>query len=550
MRQSPPVGVPRFFRTEACASTPEARPGRAAVIFAGIVLLGGVCVLAGWHFRIPVLKGAFLGTVIAPNTGLLLILAAVSVLLQLLPHRVLQSFGIVMGVLVACFAAAILSEHLTGRDLGIDRLFLSSSLNDWRLGSPKGRVAAPTTMAFAFAGIRLLLLRWPKPSGIVDVPSAMVLTISYLAMVGYLYGVRPLYGYVMALPTAFLLLFTGCMLVASAKRSWLRETLLSRDAGGMLLRRMGPTAIILFPLLGWMQLRAQSAGLIPLELATAIFVVTLVLLFAAGALHTAAALNQVDAERKQVQAALIRTEKLATAGRLAATVAHEINNPLSAALNAVFIAKTNCPEDLRDQMDMADRELKRVAAVVRQSLGFYRGSGKPQPVVVSELIGEVVGLFRSSAVARGIELREANDDNASIVVEPGELRQIISNLVANALDATSQGSVVVGTRTTPTKQVELYVRDTGHGIPAQVMDQIFEPFFTTKENYGTGLGLFVVKDLVAKNGGVIAVESYTEGSEHGTTFTLSFPLLQASGSSERDNAASRSANGRWKRATG
>jgi signal transduction histidine kinase len=187
---------------------------------------------------------------------------------------------------------------------------------------------------------------------------------------------------------------------------------------------------------------------------------------------------------------------------------------------------------------------------VRQSLGFYRGSGKPEPVTVSELIGEVVALFRSSAAAKGLELREANDTGARIVAEPGELRQIISNLVGNALDATSQGSVVVGTRSTPAKQVELYVRDTGHGIPAKVMDQIFEPFFTTKENYGTGLGLFVVKDLVAKNGGFIAVESYTGESEHGTTFTLSFPLLQASGSSERGDPASRSGNARWNRATG
>jgi signal transduction histidine kinase len=330
------------------------------------------------------------------------------------------------------------------------------------------------------------------------------------------------------------------MLVAAAERSWLRETLLSRDAGGIMLRRMGPTVVVVVPLLGWIRLKAQASGLVRLEFGAAMFVVLVVLLIAAGALYTAESLNEVDAERKQAHDALIRTEKLATAGRLAATVAHEINNPLSAALNAVFIAKSRCSEELRDQMELADRELKRVAAVVRQSLGFYRGSGKPEPVLVRDLIGEVVGLFRSSAAAKGIELREINGDDTRIVAEPGELRQIISNLVANALDATSRGSVVVGARTTSAKQVELYVQDTGHGIPAKVMDQIFEPFFTTKENYGTGLGLFVVRDLVVKNGGTIAVESYTGEENHGTTFTLGFPATEAvGGSGTNDTAASK-----------
>jgi signal transduction histidine kinase len=520
------------------------------VIFAGIVLLGGVGVVAGWRFDIGFLKGAFFGTVIAPNTALLLMVAAASVFLQLISHRVPQLFGGALGVFVACSAAAIFSELVTGRDLGIDSLFLRSSIKHWPLNSPVGRIASPTLLAFFFAGVRLTFLRWKKLSGMADLPTAAVLTISYLALVGYLYGLRPLYGYVMALPTAFLLLFTGFMLVAAAERSWLRETLLSRDAGGILLRRLGPAVLVVVPLLGWLRLRAQVLGLVPMEFATAMFVMTVVLLFAIGVLHTAESLNELDAERKQAQAALIRTEKLATAGRLAATVAHEINNPLSAALNAVFIAKTSCPAELREPMDLADRELKRVAAVVRQSLGFYRGSGKPETVMVNEVIGEVVALFRGSAAAKGIELRETSGDSATIVAEPGELRQILSNLVANALDATSQGSVVVGTRTTPSKQVELYVRDTGHGIPAKVMGQIYEPFFTTKENYGTGLGLFVVKDLVAKNGGTIAVESYTGEADHGTTFTLSFPLEASHGSKKGDTTASNFGKTRWNRATG
>jgi signal transduction histidine kinase len=510
------------------------------MIFTGIVLLGGLGVIAGWLYDIRALKGAVFGSVVAPNTALLLALSGASVLLQRIPHRLPQVLGIAVGAFVALFAAAMFSEHLTRRDLGVDRLFLSSRINDWPPDTPLGSIASPTALAFFFAGIRLTLFRWPKRSGIVELPAAAVLTISYLALVGFLYGVRPLYGYVMALPTAFLLLFTGCMLVAAAERSWLRETLLSRDAGGIMLRRMGPTVVVVVPLLGWIRLKAQASGLVRLEFGAAMFVVLVVLLIAAGALYTAESLNEVDAERKQAHDALIRTEKLATAGRLAATVAHEINNPLSAALNAVFIAKSRCSEELRDQMELADRELKRVAAVVRQSLGFYRGSGKPEPVLVRDLIGEVVGLFRSSAAAKGIELREINGDDTRIVAEPGELRQIISNLVANALDATSRGSVVVGARTTSAKQVELYVQDTGHGIPAKVMDQIFEPFFTTKENYGTGLGLFVVRDLVVKNGGTIAVESYTGEENHGTTFTLGFPATEAvGGSGTNDTAASK-----------
>jgi signal transduction histidine kinase len=169
-----------------------------------------------------------------------------------------------------------------------------------------------------------------------DLTIAGVLTTGYMALMGYLYGLRPLYGYLMALPTAVLLIVAGNMLLFAVQRSWFRAVVLSPNAGGILLRRLGPLVIVGVPLLGWIRLEIQRRGWVPLEFGTAALVVATILLFSAPALMTAATLNRLDAQQKQAQAALVRAEKLAAVGRLASTVAHEVNNPLEATVNLLY----------------------------------------------------------------------------------------------------------------------------------------------------------------------------------------------------------------------
>jgi signal transduction histidine kinase len=516
--------------------TCSAASRNAGALVATIVGVSGVLVTFGWLFGVHSLQGRVYGLFIAPNSALILILASASILLQLTTKRALHGLGVAIGVFVALFGGACLVQRFVGYDFGVDRFFLASSLHQWTVpGVPPGRIAAPTALAAIFIGIALVSLRW-KRSFTTDAASSLTSTIAYVAVLGYIYGSRPFYGYIMSLPTAVLVLTIGVALFLSGRHSALRAVVFSSNAGGILLRRLSPLILGALPLMGWIRLRWLQYADIPVEFGTVVFVVATVLLFAITTVMVAATLNRVDEQRKVAQAALMRTEKLAVAGRLAATVAHEVNNPLAGALNAIYLARTS-PEMAPQMLEAAERELTRVAAVARQSLGFYRGHSKPQPVPVRIALGEVVTMFRAGAAAKSVTLEITGNSTLSVFADPGELRQVITNLVANAVDATpSGGHIELGARACSFSEVEICVQDTGSGIPLEAYDQVFEPFFTTKPNVGTGLGLFVTKDLVQKNGGKVRFESSTALAKSGTKFFVVLPL--ATQTSTKEAAAS------------
>ena len=503
-----------------------AKYSRVAALFSALLVLFGLLVIAGWVYRIPLLKGAMYGTFVAPNTALLLVATGLSIQLQ--ERRRLYPLGVVLGALIALFAAAILFQYVTGFDLKLDRLFLSSHLPDWSLASAPGRIAAPTTVALVLVGIGLVFLK-SRASQPLDLTASAVWVIGYLAIVGYVYGLRPFYGYIMALPTAVMMMVAASALLAAAPHSWLRTAFASDDAGGVVLRRMTPLVMIVFPLLGWMRLHTLRLEWIPVEFGQAVFVLASVAIFFVSVLLISSSLSRVDSERKQVQAALIRSEKLAATGRLAATVAHEINNPLAAALNTIYLARTSSnPDEAKNFLEIAERELKRVSVLTRQSLGFYRSPGKAEVVPVKSLAGEVIDLFAGTALAKGASLDFRGDDGLCVMADAGELRQVLSNLVTNAIDAIEKGGrVQMEARPLRDGRVELIVSDDGRGIPPDVADRIFEPFFTTKDKVGTGLGLFVVWELVHKNHGRIVVHSRTDGPAHGSRFVVTLPAAEA-----------------------
>lgn len=490
-----------------------------------LIVAGGLNI-AGWIYRIPLLKGAMFGTFVSPNAALLFLAAGTSVLLQ--RHSRTTILGQFLGVAIAAFASASAFQYVSGRDLGVDSWFLLSRLPDWTISQWVGRMAGSTAVAFILTGIALVALRLKKSLPL-DLSATGVMIVGYLAIIGYIYGLRSFYGYIMALPTAVLLVLTAAMLLCAARQSVIRSILLNDNAGGVMLRRMAPFVFILLPMLGWARLRSQAVGLFPLEFAVALFVLATILVFSAGALHTASTLNLLDTERKRAQSALVRTEKLAAAGRLAATVAHEINNPLAAAMNALFLARTSSPEQAANFIEVAERELQRVSAVTRQSLGFYRGQSKSETLDVGNTLDEVVELLRPAAVAKEVKLTRSEGAPLAVVADAGELRQVLANLVANAIDATPNGGrVTLSAAENGDRFVDIHVQDSGSGIPAKLHREIFEPFFTTKPNVGTGLGLFVVKELVTKNRGHVTFESSESGSEKGTKFTVSFPRPPAS----------------------
>ena len=233
-------------------------------------------------------------------------------------------------------------------------------------------------------------------------------------------------------------------------------------------------------------------------------------------------------EQRQAENALRRTEKLAAAGRLAATIAHEINNPLESLTNLVFLASNvdGVPPEARTFLQIADGELRRMAHIVRQTLGFYRESAQATAVDLGAIVSDVTQLYRSRAQTRGVALSCDAATNVTAFAVPGEIRQVIANLVANAIDASSADQAVHTAVARSDSDLVLTVRDSGSGISGDNLPHVFEPFFTTKADVGTGLGLWVSKGIVEKHHGAITVESSTEPGCSGTTFRVTLPGIQ------------------------
>jgi PAS domain S-box-containing protein len=221
---------------------------------------------------------------------------------------------------------------------------------------------------------------------------------------------------------------------------------------------------------------------------------------------------------------LRRTEKLAAAGRLAASVAHEINNPLEAVGNLLYLAlhEEGIPPKPRRYLQMANDELLRVSVIVSQTLGFYRESATPQPVDMAELVNEVLVLYQRKLDMRQIRVTR-NMEPAVVEGIPGELRQVIANLLSNAVDEMEPYGVLGIEVRADGDEVRISVSDTGGGIPRAMLERIFEPFFTTKKERGTGLGLWVSKSIVEKHGGRLEVSSSQGAEDHGTSFSVTLP---------------------------
>lgn len=229
---------------------------------------------------------------------------------------------------------------------------------------------------------------------------------------------------------------------------------------------------------------------------------------------------------KKREEGMRRAEKLAAAGRMAATIAHEINNPLEALGNLLFlIQKENgLSANSKSYLAMAERELNRVAGVARQTLGFYRDTSAPSSVSLPDLLEECVHIFQPKLTAKGIEVVR---DYAPVTItgNSGELRQVFSNLISNAIDAIRSSGAIRLTVRPREGGAEVEVRDTGTGISPETMQKIFEPFFTTKQDIGTGLGLWVSRTIVENHGG----EIHAATDKTGTGFTVSLPSHQLQG---------------------
>jgi PAS domain S-box-containing protein len=234
---------------------------------------------------------------------------------------------------------------------------------------------------------------------------------------------------------------------------------------------------------------------------------------------------------KKAEAALVQSEKLAAVGRLASSISHEINNPLEAITNLLYLISQSekLPEDLRIYIHMAQSELSRVSQIATQTLRFHRQAAKPTWVSPAELLDAVLNLYHGRLTNSGVRVEASYSTDMKVLCFENDIRQVLNNLIANAIDAMRQGGRLVvraheATQHSSGKRgVRLTVADTGHGMPEAVRRRLFQPFYTTKGLNGTGLGLWISEGIVKRHRGRMEVRSSQDPVHHGTVFTLFLP---------------------------
>ncbi len=234
---------------------------------------------------------------------------------------------------------------------------------------------------------------------------------------------------------------------------------------------------------------------------------------------------------KQSEEAMRRNEKLATAGRLAASIAHEINNPLEAVINLLYLARHD-PSNAGEYLTLAEQEVGRVAKLAQQTLGFVRDASSPGSMDPAAIMDEILQLYLRKLEGRKIRVTRRYQSSCQVNGYSGELRQLLANLLVNAIDAMADGGslhvrVATGRDWSNGREgVRITVADNGSGIPRDNLRRIFDPFYTTKKDAGTGLGLWVSRGIVQKHGGSIRVRSRTDGGPAGTVFLIFIPQRQ------------------------
>jgi signal transduction histidine kinase len=250
-----------------------------------------------------------------------------------------------------------------------------------------------------------------------------------------------------------------------------------------------------------------------------------------GTIQAITAASLEVTQQRKAELALLQSEKLAVVGRLASSIAHEINNPLESVTNLLYLAETSTSiEEAMPYIQTAEIELRRASAITTQTLRFHKQATSPQEIEPSELVASVLSVYQGRIVNTGVQVQRSSRATRRIRCFEGEIRQVLSNLISNALDAMPGGGVLCVREREATnwrtgeKGVDIIIADTGHGMPRSVVSRLFNPFFTTKGIIGTGLGLWVSKEIVERHRGTLHVRSTDSRTPHGTVFTLFLPF--------------------------
>jgi signal transduction histidine kinase len=235
--------------------------------------------------------------------------------------------------------------------------------------------------------------------------------------------------------------------------------------------------------------------------------------------------------KKQMEAEFRQKEKLTAVGQIASTIAHEINNPLESVTNLLYLARISTVEpQVVEYLESADIELRRVAAITSQTLRFHKQLSNATEATAQGLLSATLNTYQGRIQNSDIQIERRDRATGTLLCFEGEIQQVLNNLLGNAIDVLRQhgGKIIVRSAEvfdwkTCRPSVRLTIADSGTGIPKHMLGDIFQPFFTTKGIGGTGLGLWISKEIMDRHAGRLQVRSSTMPGRSGTVFTVLLP---------------------------
>ena len=512
-------------------------PLRRAILAGSLALIVlGIVVLCGWQFHIEALKTVLRNRVgMKANTALSFLASGAALLLGMRTGTRSRRFAQALAAGVLAMGGLTLVEYVFGIDLHIDQLVYTDKVQSFE----PGRMAAVSSIGFCLAGVSMLLLcTGSRMRRFSQLPAVLLGGLAFSSIVAYGYGVPLLYGSLkssnsMAIHTGVAFLVLACCLLLSYPESFILAALSARETGGWLARRFLGIALLAPVLLGYLCLRpAVNFG--ELRFGMALFAVSLSLLATLALLSLTLFLNQLQRRARAAEHALLQSEKLALVGRLSASIAHEINNPIDAVMNLIYLARQETSEDsVQELLGQADRELQQVASISHHTLSFYKQGSRPELVFASSLFDSMLTLHTSRIRNRKLRLERRERADQAICCFPGEIRQVLVNLIGNAIDATPpEGRLLLRSRNsvdvaTGERGVRLTIADDGCGMDRATVQRLFEAFFTTKGAQGNGLGLWVSAEILSRHGSRMRVRSRMGAEAHGTVFSFFLPCERA-----------------------
>ena len=355
-----------------------------------------------------------------------------------------------------------------------------------------------------------------------EAPAILVGCVGFLTLLGRAYNVPSLYGNWMAPQTSIMFLLLSCGMLAAQRGESILRVLLEESAAGVVARRLMVATFLFVPITGFLKMKLDALGFNP-QAATTFRVVLELLFFSVLIWRTTLVLQRLDRFKASSEQLLRQQDKLATLGRYAATVAHEINNPLQAVNYLIHVASgSTSPEDKAAFLESSKIQLARIANIVHSTLSLYREQSIATELPLMEVCGQLRTILQKRLDAQGVSIKLNIPDKLKVTAIRADLLQALTNLITNALDAIPIKTGVIritGISGDGLGYSRIMVEDNGSGITAENKERIFEPFFSTKAEAGTGIGLWITKQLIEKNLGKLEVES----APGRTCFSITLP---------------------------